>query len=211
MFTYPKFDVELVRDVDPETLGWPEPGEAQDESGLGGNRAYVDLRRLSWGEADRVAVLEGELITRIESAADPQAEYEAIENELFESDVGLYGLDLGIAAAVVSLSAAGCVPCASCNAGTFGDDHHESYPLVVFYARAEAVEPLLTAAEEAEIGLAGCWFVVAYADDVRKLMRFASCLRARSGLFRGVRKPKTSKPEPKPEPDPGQFRLDLGP
>ena len=40
MFTYPIFDVEIVREVDPVSLGWPEPGDAQDETGLGCNRSY---------------------------------------------------------------------------------------------------------------------------------------------------------------------------
>jgi len=200
MFTYKKFDVEIVREVDPAALGWPEPGDAQDEKGLGCNRAYVDLRRMSWAEARRATDLERQLIERIASAPDPEAEYEAVEDELFESDEGLYCLDLGISGAVIALSAAGSVPFASCNAGDFGGQHHESYPLVVFYTRAEVVDGLIAAAEEAEIGLGGGKWLVAYADDIRKMMRFAAALSARSGTFRATRKRRPAR-KPKLEPD----------
>jgi len=213
MFTYPKFDVEITREIDPETLGWPERGKAQDDSGLGGNRCYADLRGLTWDEADRVARLECELVARIESASDPVAEYAAIEDELYETDADVYGLDLGVASAVIALSAVGCVPCASCNAGAFGGSHHEGYPLVVFFARPAASELLLEAAAEAEIGIAGGDSLVAYADDIRKMMRFASCMRARSSLFRAARsniaRPVSSS-KFEPERDTGQSKLDFG-
>ncbi len=214
MFTLPKFDVEIVREVDRGSLGWPEPGEAQDETGLGCNRAYIDLRRMSWTEARRAAELERQLIERIESASDPAAEYEAIEDELFEDDVGLYGLDLGVAGVVIALSAAGCVPFASCNAGAFGGRHHESYPLIVFYARAEAVDDLLAAAEEAEIGLGGGEWLQVYTDDIRKMTRFATALGARSAAFRAARKrrrvrKRASKSDDE-GPDPAQSNFEFG-
>jgi hypothetical protein len=213
MFTYPKFDVEVVREVDPGALGWPEPGEAQDETGLGCNRSYIDLRRQSWAEARRAIDLESQLIERIESASDPEAEYGLVEDELFESDEGLYGLDLGIAGAVIALSAAGCVPFASCNAGAFGGRHHESYPVIVFYARAEAVEALLAAAAEADIGMGGGEWLDAYTDDIRKMTRFAAALCARSGAFRAARKRRPArKREPEPDsegPDPAQYNLEF--
>jgi hypothetical protein len=214
MFTHKKFDVEIARKVDRGELGWPEGGAAQDDTGLGGNRAYIDLRRMTWAEARSAADLEREMIARIESAPDPEAEYEAVEDELFESDQGLYGLDLGVAGAVIALSAAGCVPCASCNAGAFGGRHHESHPLVVFYAHAEAVDALMAAAEEAEIGLEGGEWLVAYADDIRKMMRFAVTLSARSGMFRAARKGRPARkrePESASEgPNPAQGNLEFG-
>jgi hypothetical protein len=214
MFTYPKFDVEIVRAVDPSALGWPEPGDAQDEKSLGCNRAYIDLRRMSWAEARRIAELERQLIERIESASDPAAEYEAVEDEFFEDDLALYGLDLGVAGGVIALSAAGCVPFASCNAGAFGGLHHESYPLIVFYARAEAVDDLLAAAEEAEIGLGGGVWLQVYTDDVRKMSRFAAALGARSGAFRAARKRRAvRRRESQSEdegPDPAQSNFEFG-
>src|SRR5882724_943450 len=86
MFTYPTFDVEIVRKIDPQRLGWPGPGEANDDSGLGCNRMYMDLRGLSCTEAERVFALEQNLIARIESAVAPENEDQTLEDELFDSD-----------------------------------------------------------------------------------------------------------------------------
>jgi hypothetical protein len=126
MFTHLDFEVEIVRRLDRSKLRWPEPGEATHDSGLGGNRMYADLRRCSWTEARQAFVLEGELIGRIEISEDSEAECEAIWEELSEGDRDLFGLDLGVAATVVSLSAARCIPFASCNAGAFGGNHQEA-------------------------------------------------------------------------------------
>lgn len=83
-------------------LSWPGRGEATDESGLGGNRDYIDLRSLSWSEAQRVYNLEGELIARIENGEEP----DEIEDELYEEpDHHLYGLDIGVASTVAAVSA----------------------------------------------------------------------------------------------------------
>lgn len=166
-FTYPIFDLRVERNVHPERLSWPEPGEAMDEMSLVCNRFYTDLRRLSWKEARRVYALEEKYIERIEDLSQSNVEREAIEAELEDAYFsGLYGLDLGVASTVVSLSAARCVPFASCNAGAFGGVHFESYPLVAFYIREEMTTLLLECSEESNTGLNeaadGC--VVVYAN-----------------------------------------------
>jgi hypothetical protein len=136
MFTPPKFDIQLARNLPAAGLSWPEPGEAIDDSGLGGNRQYNDLRRLSWAEARRVYELETDVIARLEASDDSEDEWAAIEDELYEEpDDHLYGLDPGVASTVVALSAARCLPFSSCNAGAFGGHHYEIYPIVAFYAR----------------------------------------------------------------------------
>lgn len=187
MFTHLNFEVDIVRRLEGSKLSWPEPGEATDDSGLGCNRLYADLRQLSWTEAKKVFALEGELIARIEMSKDSDTEWEAIEEELAEGD--LLGLDLGVASTVACLSAARCVPFSSCNAGAFGGHHQETYPVVAFFARSQMVDLLLACAVENEIGLEnndyGC--VVAYADDVRKLRGFAESLINKRSLFRAIR------------------------
>jgi hypothetical protein len=111
MFKYPNFEVEIIRrKVDADRLGWPSRGEACDETGLGCNRSYMDLRRLSWTEAERVLALERDLTARVVSAHDPEEEWAAIEDEYYDSDQSLCGLDLGVASRVVCLSAAKCIP-----------------------------------------------------------------------------------------------------
>ncbi len=196
MFTFPIFDVEIVRKVDPGQLGWPGPREANDDSSLGCNRNYMDLRRRSWAEAERAFTLEQRLIARIQSALDPESEYESIEDELFENDEGLWGLDLGVASAVISLSAAKCLPFSSCNAGAFGGTHHETYPTVAFYTRPEMVELLIAAADEAAIGLDGNDYLVAYANDIRNMLAFAESIirrRIEFGALGRQRSPRTKR------------------
>jgi hypothetical protein len=188
MFINRKFEVDIVREIDAHHLDWPERGNAGHDSGLGCNREYSDLRWLSWGEAKRVFRLEGDLIARIESASDPEVELEAIEEESFECTEHLYGLDLGVASTAIALSAAGCVPFSSCNGGAFGGRHYEQYPLVAFFARAHAAELLLSAAEEANIGVHGRSYLIVYADDIRNMRSFAQCLTSRRPLFSAIRK-----------------------
>jgi hypothetical protein len=47
------FKVEIERSVDLDALGWPERGTAG-EDGLRCNRAYIDLRGLSWVQSQAV-------------------------------------------------------------------------------------------------------------------------------------------------------------
>jgi hypothetical protein len=213
MFTHVKFEVDIVQRLDGSELRWPEPGEATEDSGLGCNRLYADLRRLSWSEAKRVFALEGELIARIEASEDSNAECEAVEEELSEGEADLLGLDLGVASTVACLSAARCVPFTSCNAGALGGQHQEVYPLVAFFSRPQMVDILLACATEAEIGLEnhdyGC--VVAYADDVRKLRRFAETLINKRSALRAIRIRQRARATitPGPEPGPTQYKLPL--
>jgi hypothetical protein len=209
MFTHSNFEVGIVRRLEGAKLRWPEPGEATDDSGLGCNRLYADLRRLSWTEAKRMFALEGELIARIEISKDSDAECEAIEEELSEGDADLLGLDLGVASTVACLSAARCVPFTCCNAGAFGGHHQETYPVVAFFARPQMVDLLVASAVEAEIGLENndCGCVVAYADDVRKLRRFAGSLISKRSFFRAIRVRHRARATITPGPE--QYKLPL--
>jgi hypothetical protein len=179
MFSYPLFDVEIVRDLRGAGLRWPESAEAGSDRNLGCNREYLDLRGMDWDEAQRVYDLEMELIGRIETAQEPDEEYDAIQNELYEDpDDGLFGLDLGVASSVIALSAAGCVPFSSCSGGAFGGHHHERHPLVAFFAKQKAVAMLLACAEESGTGLEAedTGALVLYANDIRAMLRFAKAL-----------------------------------
>lgn len=190
MLNYKTFDVEIERRVTASHLSWPEPGSAGYDSGLGGNRQYMDLRRLTWTEARRVYGVEAKIIARLEASDDPEEELDQIEDELYEEDADhLYGLDIGVASSVIALSAARCVPFASCNAGAFGGRHHEWHPLVAFYARPPAVPQLLECAEDAGAGLGNNdnGALTVYADDIRKIRAFALALMRKSADFRTLR------------------------
>jgi len=188
MIVYEKFDVEIARSVSANNLHWPTRGEASDEGSLGGNRSYLDLRDFTWAEAARLYEKEAQLIERLEAAADLDAEYELIEDELYEDDEGLFGLDIGVASAVLALSAAGCIPCSSCNGGAYGGSHNELYPVVGFYAKARQIDLLLRCAEEAAVGMehGPQGAVIVYADDIRRMPVFANTLISRSAEFREV-------------------------
>ena len=103
------------------------------------------------------------------------------------------GLDIGVASTVAVLSAAGFIPCTSCNAGAFGGIHHETYPIVAFYAQPQYVPLLLQCAEESEVGLDNDqgWSpedlpIVVYTDDIRKMGAFSEALSKRFGVLQST-------------------------
>ncbi len=102
------------------------------------------------------------------------------------------GLDLGVASTVYALSAARCIPYSSCNAAAFGGSHVERHPLVAFFARAPIAKVILTCAEEAGSGLINVnnGSLLAYADTLPTLRRFAETLISRRRDFRAVRLPR---------------------
>ena len=196
MFSYRKFPIEIVRQIDVKKLSWPARGEAMDEGTLGGNRAYMDLRGASWADARQTSEDETQLIARLENADDPEAEYEAIEEKIFES---FYPLDLGLASTILALSAAKCIPFSSCNAGAFGGQHAEHYPVVAFYARPAVAELILTCAEEIGVGLnmTDTGALITYADDIRSMRAFGAKLIEYAPRFDALpryRKPRRSAP-----------------
>lgn len=188
MINYQKFEVEITRSLSRNGLRWPARGEATSEANLGCNRAYSDLRGLSWSEAARVLELGTRLIERLEAASDSDEEYDLIADELYEDDEGLFGLDIGVASTAIALSAAGCIPCSSCNAGAYGGSHYEQYPVVAFFAKPPQVDLLLRCAEEANVGIENdaSGIVTAYADDIRNMRVFANALIRDKTLFRTV-------------------------
>jgi hypothetical protein len=92
MFAHRHFDVEIERTIDLDKLKWPDRGEACHDADLGGNRYYIDLRRLSWANARRVFNAEGELITWLASLDDLDDVEATIEDDL---DVCIYALWVG--------------------------------------------------------------------------------------------------------------------
>ena len=94
-------------------------------------------------------------------------------------------VDFGVGAAVVALSALGCVPVTSCRGPTLGaQKHSQPAPMVVFYARRIKVPALMRAVEAADCQIVnnGAKLEI-YADDVRKMhalpWQFALQIRAR--------------------------------
>ena len=181
VFEHEKFDVQISRDAVAEQLAWPGDGDL----GFTGNRSYEDLRGLTWPETERIFSAEQRLIARIVAADSPEAEYEAILDELSEDFDYLSFLDLGIASTTLALSAAGCIPISSCNASAFGGHHHEDHPLVAFYLQPTILSILVSCAQDAGVGLSNGsdGAALVYSSEIQSMMRFAECLIKRQAEF----------------------------
>lgn len=180
------FQVELNRSVDKAVLGWPQRGEAMDESALGGNRSYYDLRGIRWKEVGEVLPKENGYLQRLLTG---QISEDDLAEELWEAaDAGeapLNGLDPGVASVVFGLSAIGAVTAYSCNGGAFGNHHNSHHPVVAFYVRARMVSELLGCAERSNVGLenVASGMVIVYADRISAMHAFATELYRAKSVF----------------------------
>lgn len=140
--TEPVFDLEITRVIRPNDLSWVEGEDAADDTGLGNNRDYRDLRATTWAEVDEAIQIERDCLDRAAAGALRSLEPQEIQD-----------LEIGVAGAALALAAAGCVPFTSCNGGALGGHHPEVYPLVAFYLPEPAIGAVLAAAEAARVGL----------------------------------------------------------
>lgn len=179
-------DVDIRQEVDISKLRWPEDCECEDESTLGMNRSYMDLRGFQFSEVSKLIKSEQKYRSRIDAGED----YDDLQEELFEDFgeiyyQGFFGLDPGVASSVAALSAFGCVPFTSCNGGEFGGRHYETMPLVAFFALPKHVAPLLEAAKDCRVGLvndvAGAGAIVLFAAWTKDLQGFAAHLSEKYG------------------------------
>lgn len=153
------YAVHVRREVDASRLAVIDPAtlEAADEAGfLAGNAMFQDLSGFSWAEAAAAVADEVDLIARLTTAGDLDAEAERIDDErygAFDDADALWNLDVGVIGAVIVLSALGCAPVGSCNAGGFGGQHQARHPYVAFYLPAAALAEVFALAVAAEVGL----------------------------------------------------------
>ena len=174
------FEVEVRWDIAPERLLWPSSDELNDpDATLAGNHHYQDLRDATWSQVIAMAERERGYIDRIVTAKKPQREAEALFGELDDAandsdEYPLLGLDLGVAAAVLALSAMGQIPALSCNGGAFGGTHRGEHPYVAFYAKPSSVQALISLAREAGAGMSDRdGLAVLYGRTVTALQDFA--------------------------------------
>ncbi len=151
-------------------LAWFEGEDAADDSGLGCNRDYRDLRGKTWADVRRVLQCE----RRLMFDAEEGKRVSGVDGEGPELD----GLDLGVASAVNAVSALGCIPFTSCNGGWFGGIHASAQLIVGFYLRPAHLPHVQQAAAQAEIGLRQAQHggMCLIADDPEALMAFAVAL-----------------------------------
>jgi hypothetical protein len=180
------FDVEIGRILDIDALEDLSDDEAEeaDESGyLAGNQAYRDLRGWDWAAVGEALDFERGLIRRFQDAADPALEEELFNEErlkTIEPVEELWGLDVGVAAATIAISALGGSPVSSCNAGAFGSHHQARCPYVAFYLPRARAQQVLNLAEAADVGfIVDAGLAQIYARTVVDLVRFAELAWAR--------------------------------
>ena len=181
MLKHKKFDVDIERRVSTKLIRLPDSSYAEGDGSFGGNHQYMDLQHLTWAEARRVFDLEARIFNKLDNSKEAEFELCQIENELHcEFDNHLYGLDLGVASTVIALSAVGCIPVSSCNAGAFGGTHYEEHPLVAFYASRALIPSLLDTAAKSGAGLenSDAGMLIVYANDIRVMRVFAQTLIA---------------------------------
>jgi len=166
------------RQVDPRRLGWIDDRRAATRQGLPANQLYVDLR--GFRRIDLDAVLEEERAGyRDLEAADfaDDAVDEVDRRQATQSVVRV--VDYGVAAAVVALSALGCVPITSCRGNSLGSKRHEHpAPMITFYARRIYLPAIMAAVEAADVSITNNEAKLEiYTDDLRNMHRFADALR----------------------------------
>jgi hypothetical protein len=165
-----------VRDAD---LGWPMlpiPPVGR----FNGNNLFRDLRGKSWHSAQRALQIEEGLFRRLEAARGSEADEALVLARIRLTEARLK-LDLGTIAAVYSISAAGGIPIASCNGGSFGDDHGEPFPVVTFYWPAPLMVVLRQCVAATGVSL---WThhrgeLVIGADYIRRFLLFSRALQER--------------------------------
>mgnify|MGYP001156573155 CR=1 FL=1 len=152
-------------------LAWFEGEDAAEDSGLGCNRDYRDLRAMSSADLRRVIRAEANLIDQVLEGGLNDGAFEMGPDWQLEVEE----LELGTASAVVALSVIGCIPYTSCNGGVFGGTHAADRLMVGFYMRPAHVEIVREASRSAGVGLTNdrCGGVYVVADDPRSMIAFA--------------------------------------
>lgn len=174
------FDIEVRRAIDPQGLDGLSDVEADvagDDGYLRGNGRYEDHRGWRWEDVRATLDVEAAIVERLagsDDSAAAEATFEAQRDLEGEGAEALWGLDVGIASAVIALSALGALPFISCNAGSFGGTHPASKPYVAFYLAAASPDLLLTLAEMTDAGLEVVDGVLClYGRSVLDLLQFA--------------------------------------
>lgn len=187
--------------VDHSQLDWPAESDLASEEHF--VRGYIDLRGLTWEDACEALKLERDILIRV--TGDLAAAGESLSDDEYYA---LYGLDVGVAAAVVALSAANCAPFTSCNGEV---RHHEAHPCIGFYCRKGRVRNLLKAAEVARCGLVNGegGFLVLYAASVAPLLLFAEELIGMKDQLKPLSQPYSRRCRRSPMRNNGQLSLDL--
>jgi hypothetical protein len=181
------------RTIDPRQLGWLADRRATTRSNFPANFDYVDLRGAAPARVERLLQEERDGYAYLEANAFSDTAIDEIDRRQARASA-LPMLDFGVAAAVAAVSALGCVPVTSCRGPTLGRrPHAQPAPMIVFYARRRHIAPLIDAVVEADCHVVNNGAKVeVYADDVRKMHRFADVLLQRLAVARDDQSPRAA-------------------
>jgi hypothetical protein len=173
----PRGDFQQELDEPSRVGGFPSAGDAESDS-FDGNRLYDgSLLGIGWIDVAEGLDLEAQLVDRADRDSTDIDTFEAILEEDPDEDTQiLFGmLDVGVAGAVLGLSAAGCVTSSSCR-GFQG--HASDLPEVAFWADPERARLVRNVAADV-----GCSFGV---DDQGRASVWGPSVRELMSLARGL-------------------------
>lgn len=162
--------------ADLAVLSEEEASNADVDGCLAGNQHYNDLRGMTFADLEATLVREDGLVDAFEAVGNPAALEERFVQErgtAFEPVDDLWGLDVGVAGAVIALSALGATPVSSCNGAVYGTPHQSHYPYVAFFLADADLSVLLGLAEAEGLGLVGNDGLAHLYGSVPALRRFA--------------------------------------
>lgn len=178
----PKFDIEISQDLDLSEIKLPEEGLMKHDTGLMCNHDYADKRGRSWDQAKEALELEKEIVSRADAKSETEDEFEdavaEITEETADNYVTLDEFDVGVAAASIAFSAAGCVPVSSCRGHQFNDERH---PYIGGWADKERAKALIEICKECNVGISNyVWErdpgILIYSASIKDMMLFAEKL-----------------------------------
>lgn len=150
----PRRPVEVWQ-ADPEGLsGLPSPADAAGDY-LDGNREYnPELMEASWDEAIEALEIETDRISAAASAATVYEFDDLVDGELEDwQQNAVCGIDVGVAAVVMALNAAGCVTSTSCRGHPGFASPDRDYPRIRVFADPDRGAVLAQAASATGCGL----------------------------------------------------------
>jgi hypothetical protein len=183
----PRTDIELALDDPGGVAGYPTVADLWSDT-FDGNRLYdPSFLEATWDEVRDAIEIEDDLIARADADSDTADEFDTILDEDVEDwqELALGMLDVGVASAVLALSASGCATSSSCRGHHTQHPSEFAVPEVVFWTNADRAVVVREAA-----ATVGCAFGVGdegrasvWAPSVVEMLALAKELLARRSTF----------------------------
>jgi len=175
----PEFTIEIGQDCNARGLKMPEEGLLKHDTGLMCNHDYLDKRGFLWRDAQEALELELRIVEKADANSSTKDEFEHAINEFMENEpdsrVILDEFDVGVAAATMAFSAAGCAPVSSCRGHQINEEPH---PYVGGWIDEKRAEILIQICKELNVGIGNYdWEcnegIIIYSRNIRSMIKFA--------------------------------------